>query len=425
MKLLRSLSIYTFVGFFGAGVNFLLMPIISHYLTPEDYGITALINTYVSLLLPLVGLVAYSLIGVSYFQLEDKREFASLFSSVSFIPILPTLVLFLIAWPLYGSLAGVLELPANAKWWGLSMFPLAAMSIYIETTLGYQIYTKKARSYALFSIGKTVTEISCTLLFVVACGMGWKGRILAWILATAIFTGVSFIYFWKEGLLTTDIRWKYIREGLIFGAPLILHTLGKFVVNQSDRLFISKMVSVSEAGIYSVGYTIGTVMLIVGTALANVLSPYIMERLKEPDEVKQRQIRRLTYASIAGLFIILLLLNLASPFFFRWFMDPRYAEGGHYVFWVSLGYLFWGIYMFFTAYIYYYKKNKYLIILAIMNIISNIVFNYLFIKRYGGIGAAYATALSFLINLLLLLVKVGRMMPWLRPIGADFKREHA
>ncbi|MBS1630822.1 MAG: oligosaccharide flippase family protein [Bacteroidetes bacterium] len=421
MKLLRSLSIYTFVGFFGAGVNFLLMPIISHYLTPEDYGITALINTYVSLLLPLVSVVAYSLISVSYFQLEDPKEFASLFSSVSFIPLLPTLFLFLIAWPSYGSIAAALELPADAPWWGLSMFPLAMMSIYIETTLGYLIYAKQANTYALYNIGKALTEVGLTLVFVVGLRMGWKGRILAWIIASFVFTLVGFVYFFRKGLLTTDIRWKYIREGLLFGAPLILHTLGKFAVNQSDRLFISKMVSVSEAGIYSVGYTIGTVMLIVGTAIANVVSPYIMERLKAPDEAQQRQIRRLTYASMGGLVLVLLLLNLVSPFFFRFFMDPRYAEGAHYVFWVSVGYLFWAIYMLFTAYIYYYKKNNYLVILAGVNIVSNLVFNYIFIRHFGGIGAAYATALSFFINLVLLLFKVKRMMPWLRFALHDFK----
>lgn len=420
MKLLKSLSIYTFVGFFGAGVNFLLMPIISHYLTPEDYGITALFSTYVSLLIPLVSVVAYGLISVEYFKLEDKSEFASLFSSVSCIPILPTLLLLCLTWPFYSYLAGVLELPADAKWWALCMFPLAAMSVYIETALGYFIITKSARKYAAFNILKTLTEVGFTILFVVVLRMEWKGRILAWILAMVIFTIVALIYFYRKGLLTMDIRWSYIYQGLLFGAPLILHTLGKFVVNQSDRLFISKMVSVNEAGLYSVGYTIGTVMLIVGTALGNIAAPFIMERLKEPDEARKRQIRRFTFAAMGGLVVMLVILNLLSPFFFKYFMDPRYLSGAHYVLWVSIGYLFWGFYMLFASYIYYYKKNSYLIVLAVVNIISNIVFNYIFIGRFGGIGAAYATALSFLINLILLLVKINRMLPWLRFTLSDF-----
>src|SRR3982751_3618601 len=93
MKLLRSFSLYTFVGFFGAGINFILMPLLSHYLTPEDYGISALINTYVSLLFPIIGMNAYGIIPVEYFKIKDRKEFASLFSSVQVVPILPAILL--------------------------------------------------------------------------------------------------------------------------------------------------------------------------------------------------------------------------------------------------------------------------------------------------------------------------------------------
>ncbi len=422
MKSLRSLSIYTFVGFFGAGINFLLMPVLSHYLIPTDYGLIAIINTYVTILIPLVSLVAFSYIMVEYFRMEDKREFASLFSSAAFIPILPTVLLFVVGYFAYDFIAAPLELPADAKWWALSMFPLAAMTIYTDTISSYQIITKDSKYYALYNIFRVLLELSLTLLFVVLMGLGWKGRILSWIVTSILLTLVNFIYFYRNKLLTLHIQWKYVRASIIFGSPLIFHTLGKFVVNQSDRLFISKMVSLKEAGIYSVGYTVGTVLLIGATALANIATPFIMERLQDLNEAKERQIRRFTYLCIGGLVFILLIMNIASPFFFKYFMDPRYMEGSKYVFWVSLGYLFWGIYMLFSSYIYYYKKTRYLIWLAIVNIITNIAFNFYFIREYGGIGAAYATALSFLINLILMLIKVIKMLPWFRFHNSDFKR---
>ena len=123
---------------------------------------------------------------------------------------------------------------------------------------------------------------------------------------------------------------------------------------------------------------------------------------------------------IGGLIAILIIMNVVSPFFFKYFMDVRYLQGSTYVFWVSLGYLFWGVYMLFSSYIYYYKKTKYLIWLAMVNIITNIAFNFYFIGIYGGIGAAYATALSFFINLVLMLVKVFGMLPWFRFVKSDF-----
>jgi len=422
MKSLRSLSIYTFVGFFGAGINFLLMPVLSHYLTPTDYGLLSLVNTYVTILIPLVSLVAYGYITVEYFHMEDQRKFASLFSSVALIPVLPTLVLFVLGYFFYDYFAGILELPIDAKWWALSMFPLAAMTVYIDTISSYQIVIRDSKYYLVYNILRVLVEVALTLLFVVQMRMGWKGRLLSWLVTTVIFTGASFLYFYRKKLLTLDIQWKYIKASIIFGAPLIFHTLGKFVVNQSDRLFISKMVSLKEAGIYSVGYTIGTVMLIGASALANIASPFIMERLKAKDAVQERQIRRFTYMCIGGLLLILVIMNIASPFFFKYFMDIRYLQGYTYVFWVSVGYFFWGVYMLFSSYIYYYKQTKFLVWLAIINIITNLALNYYFIGIYGGIGAAYATALSFFINLLLLLIKVFKMLPWFRFQISDFKK---
>ena len=421
MNYLRSFSIFTFVGFFGAGINFLLMPILSHYLSPTDYGLLALINTYVTILIPLVSFVAYGYITVEYFQLNDKNDFASLFSSVAFIPIIPTTILFLCGFFGYQYFSEALELPANGKWWAMSMFLIATLSVYSETLSSYQIIIKDSKFYAVYNISRVLVEVSLTLIFVVYMGMGWKGRILSWLLTSIVFLGLAFIYFHKKHLLTWQIKWKYIWAGVLFGAPLILHTLGKFVVNQSDRLFIAKMVSLNEAGIYSVGYTIGTIMLIGATALSNVAAPFVMERLKQLDTESEKQIRRFTLLGIAVLVGILMVLNLLSPFLFKYFIDDRYIKGNQYVFWVSLGYLFWGIYMFFCVYIYYYKKTKYLIYLAFVNILTNITFNYFFICKFGGIGAAYATALSFFINLILMLVKVARMLPWLRFRFSDFK----
>ena len=94
MKFLGKLSVYTFVGFLGAGINFLLMPYLSHFIKPGEYGILSMVNSYVTILIPLVGLVAAGLISVDYFKIKDKIEFALLFSSVQVIPLLPAIFFF-------------------------------------------------------------------------------------------------------------------------------------------------------------------------------------------------------------------------------------------------------------------------------------------------------------------------------------------
>jgi O-antigen/teichoic acid export membrane protein len=414
MKALRNLSIFTFVGFFGAGINFLLMPLLSHYLSPADNGINSILNTYVTLIIPLVGLVAAGLIQVEYYHLEDKREFASLFSSLQIIPIVPTLLLAAVTGLFYPRIAPLLELPPEDLWWALSIFPIAWLSIYIESAVGYQIIQKAAKTYAYFNISRVLVEASLTILFVVILKMGWKGRILSWMLTTFLYSGIAIWYFHGHRLLSWAIKLHYIKRGIIFGAPLILHTLGKFIVNQSDRLFIAKMISVDEAGIYSIGYTLGTVILILSTAFSNMMGPLVMDRLKVFSEKGRLEIVRLSYAGIGVLIAGVALLQIITPFLFKYLIARSYSNGAPYVFWVSLGYFFWGIYLIFVNYIFYYKKNGFLGWMAIVNVVVNIALNLWLIPMMGGLGAALATAISFFIIMVLVVWYATRLvsLPW-------------
>jgi len=419
MKSILHLSIYTFVGFFGAGINFLLLPLLSHHLSPADYGISAILSTYVAFIIPVVGLQASSLIGVEYFHLKDKKEFASLFSSIQLIPILPILFLFTLFIAFYPSIATILELPPHDKWLALSIFPISLLSIYYESALGFQIITKDSRFYAFFNISKVLIEVGLTILFVVWLNMGWKGRVMSWLIVTVLYALISHLYFIRKQLITRVIQWKYVRQGILFGMPLILHAIGKIIVNQSDRIFIAKMVSIDEAGVYSIGYTIGTVILIFATAFANMLSPNIMESLTNPTLTNKLKIVRLSYVGISILILSVFGLMLVTPFLFHFFIDPKYAGGVTYVFWVSVGYLFWGIYMIFVVYVFYYKKSSFLGWLALLNAIVNIGFNWILIPIYGGLGAAYATAISFFVIMVLVIAYSSRLisLPWF-----DFRR---
>jgi O-antigen/teichoic acid export membrane protein len=96
VKLFRQFSLYTFVGFFSAGINFLLMPYLSHFIDPAGYGILSMVNSFVTILIPLVGFTASGLIAVEFYRVRDKKEFASIFSSIQVIPIVPGLIFFLI-----------------------------------------------------------------------------------------------------------------------------------------------------------------------------------------------------------------------------------------------------------------------------------------------------------------------------------------
>ncbi len=206
-----------------------------------------------------------------------------------------------------------------------------------------------------------------------------------------------------------------MKISILFGLPLILHVVGKFVINQSDRIFITKMVSLEEAGIYNIGYQVGTIMLIVVGAAGNFIQPFLYERLANLTKEAKSQIVRLSYGVIAAFCVILIAITLATPTFFATLIDESYARGTVYVFWVGLSYFFWGVYLVFSSYIFYSGKTKILGWLALVNVVFNLVFNYFLIQLYGPLGAAYATCLSYFIVCVVIVYMANRLypLPWL------------
>ncbi len=398
MKFLKQISLYTFAGFFGAGINFFIMPVLSHHLTPFDYGLISIFNTYVTILIPLVGLVASGLLSVEYFRTKDQNEFASKFVSVQLIPVVPFILLSLFFYFSYYTIDDALELNNTHRAWGLVITFLALATIYVETFLSFLVIQKKAKAYAFFNVVRVLVEVAITIWLVVVKKWGWEGRLYAWLITSTIFLSISFIYFKKEGFLKGRAEWSLMKKGILFGLPLILHTVGKFVINQSDRLFIAKMISLDKAGIYNLGYTVGSLILIIINAFFNFYTPFLMERLSSIDEEKKLQIVKMSYLFGIGALGILLIISILTPYFFTYLIDKRYETAGQYVFWVGLGYVFWGGYMLFALYIYYFKRNRILGWLAVLNVVINLLFNYWFISLFGAIGSAYATALSFFID---------------------------
>ena len=71
--LFKNTFIYTLLQLINKGIPFLLLPILTRYLTTNDYGMIATYNTFVGILAIFIGLSMPGAVGVNYFQL--KKEF--------------------------------------------------------------------------------------------------------------------------------------------------------------------------------------------------------------------------------------------------------------------------------------------------------------------------------------------------------------
>lgn len=408
-KILYSFSIYSVTSIICALLNLLILPILTSHLSEKDYGTTALFSTYVLILSPIIGLSSEGFFWIEFFKKEKQfPEQRRLYSTHFWLSISNTLLITVI-------LAAIFPFRDETTFGPLFLFllPLTGfMTIVSEETRNYFVNHKKPLSYLFYTVGFTVLDLGLSCYLVVSVFNGWEGRIIGWLITLFL---QSLISIWFFGVRLRYLHFTFSTQDLLrlatFGFPLIFHQLGKFAVNQSDRIFISELISVSEAGIYTIGYQFGSMILLPVTAFSNFYTPFVYERLTAKTADAKTQIVKMCYLFIGLILVCFLMIALLSPFFFQLFIDEKFHKGLMYVNWVSLSYVFWGFYILVSSVIFYASKTFFLGWLSVFNIVLNGILNYLFICSFGAIGAVYATAISFFIIFVATFIYSNRIMP--------------
>lgn len=411
IKLFRSLFVYVFATFFNQGVSFLLLPVFTYYLTPADYGILSLINTTISVLTIFIMVGSDSSIRKQFYTLPGA-DYASFFSS--------SLVVCAYAFVIISAITAITAPWINAwlgipvKWFLLTP-AISFLSIVPTLLQGQNRVQKKAFAYAVFTNSFTVTNLLLGLLFVAVLQLGYAGRVMSLLLVNLVFTCIALYLLHKQNLLTKNIKKNHIRFSLHYGLPIIPNLASVLVLAYADRIFITRMVNVNELGIYNVAYTLSSAISVLVGAFTLAYTPFLFENLKTGKREDHLKIVRISYLFLAALLLSLLALIMVSDFIYEHFINYRYAKGIKYIFWLGLGTIFFGMYKLVAGFIFYYNKTKYLAFLGIVNIIINVLLNYILIGAYGVIGAAYATAISYFLMFVFTFIISHRIikMPWL------------
>ncbi len=414
MNLWKSMSVYTISNLSRQAIGFVLLPVITGYLSAGQNGDLTTITSMVTFVGSFMILSAPGAINLEYFrQDQGKENFPTYISSALVNPLILFLILTLFTFLFGSSLAAWLEIPN--QW--IYAIPLLSLTILLPQVLSI-IYQARSQpvQYAAYNLSMTLLDLLFSILLIVGLSMNWEGRLIGNYGTKILFGIIALFLLYRSGLLQIKVNWTYTKDALFFGLPLILHILSANIMDLSDQFFIREMVGKEELGIYSIGYKVGMIILILQAAVVMAWRPFLFKELKEITPKKKKKIVQLSYLIMAGLVLAAGILYLISPLLFKYLvLKPEYHDGIKYVGIIALAYVFLGWYKMFSSYIIYTKHNKYLSYIAIFNIIFNLLLNYFLIKNYGAMGAAYATTISYFCFFVITAVVSQRVypLPWL------------
>lgn len=409
--LFQSAGIYTIANVINAAIPFLLMPVLTRYLTPVDYGMVAMYGVLISFVTPFVGFNVEGAVARQYYE-RDQVNMTAYVSSCFGILLCSTVVVFIIFNILSAPLSRITTVPQQWLW---TVVLVCFMQFICRMALVlWQVRVMPSR-YGVFQISQTALNAGLSVVLVILVGMAWQGRLIAQIISVFLFAIIALVILFRDGWLKLELSKQYICNALNFGVPLIPHTLGAIIITMTDRLFITKMVGLDATGLYTVGYQIGMIIMILQDSFNKAYVPWLYERLKMDDLIIKIRLVKITYLYFLIIISISLLLGLIAPWFLRFFVGKQFVGSAIFVVWIALGYAFNGMYKMVVNYIFYAQKTAYLSWITFGSALVNIVLNYFFISFNGAIGAAQATTFTFALSFVATWILSNKVykMPWL------------
>jgi len=410
MQVLKNSSIYLVTSLFNKAIPFLLLPILTRYLSAAEYGIISIFQIIISLYTALIGMAIHTNISKNFFK-YSKAQIASVIGNSIFILIISTLAVFIITCFASVFYVSVFSVPSN---WMIIVPIISFMFMINILNLTVLRMEGKALLFGTFEILNTFINMGVSVLLLVVFHYGWISRAIGISIAYFVFFIVSIIYMHKRDYLKFNINKKDLKSILSISIPLVPHGIGGIVMALSDRLFIEKMVGLEAVGIYTVGYMFGMIILLFTDAFIKAWTPWFFKKLAMPSLNDKNQIVKYTYLYLGLLLILALMVSFIGNLLLPYFVDSKFFGAGVYIFWIALGYVFFGIYQIFFPYLVHIKRTSFLAISTVIAALINLILNYVLIKYFGAIGAAYSTIISFAISAFLVFwyQKKHFWMPW-------------
>ena len=411
--LLSGSAVYLVSNIFNAAIPFALLPVLTRYLSPAEYGEVAMFQTLLGALGAFVGISVAGAAGRKYFDGHPRdNDLKHFIAACLQILLVSSAVVFAIMFILRGRFADWLGL--QTQWILFAVF-VSAVSVIVRLRLGQWQVRKEALRYGALQIAQSAFNMLLSLVLVVVLLQGAEGRIAAQIWSAGVFAFIALVLLKRDGLLTFLV-WKprYIKEALSFGVPLIPHIGGIFLLGSVDRFVINAELGLAEAGIYMVAVQLAAAMGLVFDAINNAYVPWLFERLKRdlPDE--KRQIVRYTYVWYGLIMLGIALAFAIGPWLVNLIAGPKYAQAGDVIGWLALGNGLGGMYLMVTNYIFYSKRTGLLSLVTVTSGLINVMLLVVLIRLLGLKGAAIAFSIAMGLRFLLTwyVAQKRHPMPW-------------
>jgi O-antigen/teichoic acid export membrane protein len=236
---------------------------------------------------------------------------------------------------------------------------------------------------------------------------GVYGAIMAAAIAYVILFFATLVYVFKRYGFHFSSRW--FKKILKYGFPLIGTSVSVWILQSTDRYFLTHFAGLSNVGIYAVGIKLAGLLGMISGTLQFAWGPFAADIQYEPTA---RQI----YAKVFEIFFIInilaiFMISMFSIDILKAFTQPAYYSAKAVVPFLCMSSVLWSGYFLAASGIMLAKKLIHTIWITLGAAAVNVGLNFVFTPVWGVVGAAFSLMISYFVNLVAIIMISQKFYP--------------
>jgi O-antigen/teichoic acid export membrane protein len=391
--------IYGLSNVITRGIALILLPLYTQVFSPADYGVIEILSIVATVVNLIVALEISQAVALYYADADTESDKVAYVSTALWFS-MAMYGLFVLAALWFSEPLSLWILESDSSQF---IFQIAVLSMwstgifyFLQSQLRWQLLPKH---YAVSSILFTLVSAGTTVVLVLVSGSGVIG-VFYGLLVGGIIGGAMAWYFARRSYKLI-FNWRKCKQLLSFSIPLVPSGMAVFVSLYIDRFAIKELMTLSDVGLYGVGYRIASVVWLLLFGFESALTILIFHNYRKattPNELAK--IFRYFLALILPIIVGLAMFSLDV---LRIITTPDYYPAWQVIPLLAIAILLSNMIVFAPG-LELARKTPYIAAISIATALLNAALNFALIPLLGISGAALATLTSAAVSFSLYMI---------------------
>lgn len=407
LKYFKNTSWLVFERFFRLFVGLFIVIWIARYLGPEQFGLYSYVQTFAFFFIVISGLGIDSIVVMELVKEPAKKN--EILGSSFILKLFGVLLAFIL-------LAISMIFSTNDTYTNMLIFIIVGSTFFQPfSVIDFFFQAKVINKYIVLS--NIFSFTIATIIKIILLANDAPLIFFIWtIVAENMFLAAMLIFFYthkKNSVLLWKFNKNIAKKILHNSWPLLLNAFILMIYTKIDQIMIQEFLGNIAVGQYAAATRLSEASYMIPIVIANSLFPAVVNAKKVSEELFYLRFKRLYSLIIWFTILLAIITSIFSDFIIKILYGIEYQEAASVLaFHVWVG-IFVSINIITLKLLIINNQHKKWLFISFAGTVSLIALNYIFIPKFGILGAVYSSLVAQALTILVLplVIKIDKNYP--------------